>query len=225
MILPQRHEFWEQETARLFHRMEEEGVKVRVLNRQDGYEKWWERVAFSVARVFNKKVETGLAAVLYDGKEARVYLPLGSEADHQSLSFHALMRHECVHVLQARRIARGRLGAFLFALGYLLCLPAVWTLRARWETEAYLESARTWILAGAGSRHLEWLCDRWALLFRSSAYLFMDPKGAGGFAPDGKYRTLVIDKRLRPESTLNEIGFFPRHPADAIRPDPIPQEI
>lgn len=218
MLIPTRHEFWAQETARLLHRMEEAGVKVVVLDRGKGYRRWWETVAFRVARVFNRDVETRYAAVIYDGTEARVYLPSGQEADTNSLDHHILMRHECVHIMQALRICKGRLGAFLFSLAYLFCLPALWTMRAKWETEAYLESARVLVQAGVSQGVLRQQCNNWEWEFRSAAYFFMDPFRRGGFGPDGVNRWLTVNRKIPSDSPLQSVGFFPRSPREHIGP-------
>lgn len=47
------------------------------------------------------------------------------------------LRHERVHMRQARRYTR-----FLFSVLYALVLPAVWTFRAKFELEAYEETMR-----------------------------------------------------------------------------------
>lgn len=52
-----------------------------------------------------------------------------------------VLRHKRTHLRQARRLGKGRfwLGYPIWALSYLFLLPAVWTMRAHWEREAYAE--------------------------------------------------------------------------------------
>lgn len=211
------HSFWKEESDRLLDRMQDAGVRVRVLQRKDGYEKWYERAATRLAKLFNPSIEEKFASVFFDGAEARIYMPLDSNLTEDSVDMHALLRHECVHVLQAQRLAKGRLGAFLFKLAYLLVLPAWVTLRAKYEEEAYLESARVWHTALAPlqddklwTSFMTGLCSQWEVLFYGPAYFWMDPRNAGGFAPGGINRTLVTSRRQLFASPLNEVGFYPR---------------
>lgn len=55
-----------------------------------------------------------------------------------------VVRHEGVHLRQAKRMGLGLFwfGWVIWSLAYLFLLPSVWTLRSRWEKEAYAETIR-----------------------------------------------------------------------------------
>lgn len=55
-----------------------------------------------------------------------------------------VLRHEGVHLRQAKAVGLGwfGLGWILWSFAYLFLLPFGWTLRGRWEREAYSETIR-----------------------------------------------------------------------------------
>ena len=213
-IIPSEDDFWESETDRLLDSMEQAGMPVRLIykegDRLSNYEKWWERAAMRFVRRFlNKEVITGYIQAFSDGSEVRIYFP--DERSPRSMDMHSKLRHECVHALQAYRVL-GRynwLGALLFAIAYVLVLPLVFTMRSKYESEAYQEELRVYGFAG-----------RWDIVarmipyyrrqFTSSQYGWMDPIWGGGFKEDGKVmrslRNNTFDVRDTP---LSVIGFRP----------------
>ena len=85
---------------------------------------------------FNRHYMTQYTTVMF----GRVYFP--SRAWRQQVGpeqIYATLRHEAVHLRDARRFP------ILFQLSYLFLLPAVLTLRAVWEWRAYHETMRVHI--------------------------------------------------------------------------------
>lgn len=207
----------QRENERLLSCFRKEGVQIRILNKKDGYQKWWEKAAMWLVRLFNRSVDDFIT-VFFDGQEARIYWSASGSFRDWSINDHAVFRHECVHVLQAMRISRSRLGALLFSLAYLFLLPAVWTMRAKFEREAYTESARTLLQYGVAPRDLDKTMDRWARYFYGSDYLFMDPISGGGFRPGKSLRQSILNGELSPlNGPLREIGFTPNLPPKETR--------
>lgn len=84
-----------------------------------------------------------------------------------------ILRHERAHLEQMRRCGLGSfwLGCVLWSFSYLFLLPALWTLRARWEREAYAETVRAHALLDRALDQ-EWLARQ----FTTSAYFWMWPR-------------------------------------------------
>lgn len=78
----------------------------------------------------------------------------------------AVLRHEAVHLEQFRR------HPLWFPLSYLLVAPAGWTMRARWEMQAYMETMRA-ELEETGSI-ADSTIDHIARRFTGPDYFFMD---------------------------------------------------
>lgn len=98
----------------------------------------------------------------------RVYFPSRAFCERQgAATVYATLRHEAVHLRDARRFP------VLFQLSYLLLLPAVFTTRAIWEWRAYKETLRVELeLYGEiGDRVIEHIARR----FTGPDYLFMCP--------------------------------------------------
>ena len=98
----------------------------------------------------------------------RVYFPSRSWCDAQGPdALYRILRHEAVHLRDARRFP------IFFEVSYLLLLPAGFTLRAGWEWRAYAETLRTeYELTGQISDEL---LAHVAQQFTGPAYLFMCP--------------------------------------------------
>ena len=87
-------------------------------------------------RPFNSHYMTQYTTVMF----GRVYFPSRSwrqQAGPEQI--YATLRHEAVHLRDARRFP------IVFQLSYLFLFPAVLTLRAVWEWRAYLETMRVHI--------------------------------------------------------------------------------
>jgi hypothetical protein len=123
-----------------------------------------QRAIGAVVRPFNRDYMTRYTTVMF----GRVYFPsrawcerLGPETVYK------VLRHEAVHLRDARRYPG------LFHLSYLFALPAVFTARAWWEWRAYLETMRVEVelhghVSDATLRYLE-------RCFTGPDYLFMCP--------------------------------------------------
>ena len=122
---------------------------------------------------FMTEFHTVLGKTLYVGD---------SWADTSWLSRWSILRHEGVHLRQAKSCGFGVfwLGYVIWSFAYLFLLPAGFTLRAMWEREAYAETIRC-------SQRYGMFFDREHMisLFTGPQYLYMDP------------RTERIDKWLR----------------------------
>lgn len=94
----------------------------------------------------------------------RVYMPGPLLAD--PVAGTAVLRHERVHLEQFRR------HPVWFPVSYLLVAPALVTMRARWELEAYVETMRVELerTGSVSDGTLEWIAGQ----FTGPAYLFMD---------------------------------------------------
>jgi hypothetical protein len=99
--------------------------------------------------------------------------------DHSNDGKYAILRHEKVHVAQAHCWPLGRrlwpVNHVLFGLSYLLILPILWTLRARFERAGYTQTLLVQFeLYGKISDHqmernAVWLAE----VFGGAAYIFM----------------------------------------------------
>lgn len=214
-LIPLRSDHWEEETNRLLFRMGETGYRVRVLeaNHVSDYEKWWERFAVRVVRLFNKHVITDYVQTFLSDGEARIYWTKGG-LEKRNLRDHATLRHECVHVLQCANAVGGSSltiwDTLLWYFLYTMVLPALWTLRAYYEKEAYEETIRTFLGAGQHemvARALDYIETQ----FRGSGYFWMDVFKGGGFGVGGSVRRKLNSGELTPtNSRLREVGFLPR---------------
>lgn len=93
-----------------------------------------------------------------------VYMPSRMRAD--GVGGVDVLRHERVHLEQFRR------HPFWFPVSYLLLPPALVTMRARWELEAYVESMRAELDRTGGVS--DETIDHIAARFTGPDYLFMD---------------------------------------------------
>ena len=113
---------------------------------------------------FNRRYLDGYTTVMF----GRVYFPsrawcaaVGPEAVYR------VLRHEAVHLRDARR------WPVLFPLSYVFGAPAVLTARAVWEARAYAESLRVSMELDGDVSDAE--LERIATLFTGAEYLFMCP--------------------------------------------------
>lgn len=93
-----------------------------------------------------------------------VYMPCDVRCD--GANGPRVLRHERVHLEQFRA------HPIWFPLSYLLLLPAGFTMRARWEFEAYVESMRAELEETGGIA--DDTIDRIARQFTGPDYLYMD---------------------------------------------------
>ncbi len=82
-------------------------------------------------------------------------------------ALYVTLRHEAVHLRDARRLP------VLFELSYLFALPAVFTARAWWEWRGYAETLRA--VHELRGTIPDTLLDHVALQFTGPAYLYMCP--------------------------------------------------
>lgn len=204
------HSFIEESNNQLIAAFASKGIQIRILNKSDGYRKWWERIVMRLARLFNPDVDSFIT-VFTSGKEARIYWSAGRPFSATSIFDHATLRHEAVHVLQAMRLGK-LFGPFLFALLYLFALPAVFTMRAKYEQEAYLETLRVYQEYGVSHVQKIRAMDRWAKLFRDSSYFWMDPVWGGGFRRGSDLRAQILYHGAPGPSPLEAIGYKPLAP-------------
>jgi hypothetical protein len=147
----------------------------QIAYKEDGkWLKWWHYVvpmyvaiANFFVRGYKHKFDTGYVTVLGD----TVYYP--SRNGHvDELEFlsepgnYKTLRHEYVHMRDARRYP------FIFELTYLFLLPALWTMRAFWEYRGYTQNMIVeFEIKGAVANHtLEAIAEN----FTGPMYLWMD---------------------------------------------------
>ena len=209
--------YWKEENERLLLTMSTHALPIRNLRTEDGYEKWWERVAAWFGERINPQFRTGFVQVFQDPTEARIYWP-GDGFDLGNAAQHVTLRHECVHILQARRLGE-KMGPFLFQLFYILLFPALLTARAKWEAEAYEESVLAQLeqLYRAG-RYIEApqmvarRCDVIEKMFRGRAYFWMDPLFGGEFSDWGRRRAWLMHLASGEEELLAGRKVHRRNP-------------
>lgn len=112
-----------------------------------------------------KAFMTGFITTL--GTTVYVHGPWTDSSDNSKA---IVLRHERVHMRQARRYTRP-----LFSLLYLFVLPSVWTFRARFEKEAYEETmAAVAEIYGPEALNPD-LKEGLVGHFTSAEYFWMDP--------------------------------------------------
>lgn len=140
---------------------------------------------------------------------------VGDDWDEESLKAKArVLRHELVHVRQFHCWPLGRklwpVNHVLMALAYLFLLPVLWTMRAKFEREAYTETLLD-IAERDGpqteasmDRTARWLSD----IFGGPSYLFMwRRKSAYEWAMDTQRR---IDSKMKVDANLLRLRVWYR---------------
>ena len=115
-------------------------------------------------RPFNRDYMTLYTTVMF----GRVYFPSRRwRARLDPREVYCTLRHEAVHLRDARRFP------LFFQLSYLFLLPAVFTLRAFWEWRGYLETLRAEaeVYGEVSDERLDTITQR----FVGADYLFMFP--------------------------------------------------
>ncbi len=98
----------------------------------------------------------------------RIYFPSRHWYDcTATFDLYALLRHEAVHLRDARRFP------VLFELSYVLALPVGITARAWWEWRGYTETLRVW--AEVKGEIPDWLIEQIIERFTGPDYLYMWP--------------------------------------------------
>lgn len=178
--------FWKMESRKLIQAMRDSGVPVYVHEKRlAGFQVWWERVIMWVGNLVMKEGLRNATQVFYD----RVYLAeslrlVDPPSEDHAKKVYSTLLHECTHILQVerlRRFFRWRWLAYLvWATCYAFALPAVFTLRARWEAEAYEDGYAPYVRTSSDAV-LRRLVEHAEKLFKSPLYFWMDPFNAGGF--------------------------------------------
>jgi hypothetical protein len=136
---------------------------------------------------FNRHYLTRYTTVLF----GRVYFPSRSWRERAGArTIYGTLRHEAVHLRDARRFPG------LFQVSYLFLLPFVFTTRAYWEWRAYLETMRVW--AELEGEIPDELLDHIQRCFTGPDYLFMRP-----FPRFVRRKLEEVRKRLLPARYLN----------------------
>lgn len=208
-------DYWRGETARLIQAMADHGVKVKLLNKRDGYERWWETAAGKLIVAFytvvawlggggknsrmmaTRKFNNNYISVYKSRGECRVYWTADSDFDPGRMWDHAILSHEMVHAVDASRV-----GAFLFSVLYLFVAPCLFGFRRLFEQRGYDEDIRVLLHIGeerVAIRRIKYVRKQ----FTGSSYMWMDVLFGGGFRD--------VDKALRRirtnRSPLERIGF------------------
>ncbi|MFN3199167.1 MAG: hypothetical protein ACE366_12270 [Bradymonadia bacterium] len=113
---------------------------------------------------FNSEYMTRFTTVMF----GKVYFPSRAWCDEMGPeAVYSILRHEAVHLLDAKHFP------VIFHLSYLFLLPAGLTARAWWEWRGYVETMRVEVaLRGyVPEHHIEWIAG----CFTGPAYLFMWP--------------------------------------------------
>lgn len=123
-----------------------------------------QRLIGALVRPFNTTYLTHYTTVMF----GRVYFPSRAwRAQRGPAAIYATLRHEAVHLRDARRFP------LVFQLTYLFALPAGLTLRAVWEWRAYLETLR--VSAESTGAIPDELLAHVERAFTGPDYLFMCP--------------------------------------------------
>lgn len=94
-------------------------------------------------------------------------------------SKYKLLRHEMVHIQQAHTFPLGRwawpVNHLLWSMCYILTLPAIWTLRAKFEREGYTQSLLVDFELNGPMPELEMesIARRLSEIFGGSSYMWM----------------------------------------------------
>lgn len=158
-----RFELLRQQTAAEFPRF-----RIRARNKS-----WLRLIFWLLAKITRKNFSsftTTIGSTMYVGTD---WDTMGSNEKY------IILRHEKKHIDQFHRWPLGRwawpVNHVLMGLCYLLVLPAIFTLRARFEREAYTQTLlvqfelKGKISDGQMERNAAWLAE----MFGGSAYLFM----------------------------------------------------
>jgi hypothetical protein len=120
----------------LREKMVAEYPRTRVIKKKDC---WWIRAIFAVLSFVTRKDYSNFATTI----GSTIIVPNNWD-DRTVYAKYKLLRHEKKHVEQFHRWPLGAwawpLNHFLCGLCYLLLLPVLWTFRARFEREAYLQT-------------------------------------------------------------------------------------
>ncbi len=117
-----------------------------------------------LVRPFNRRYLDGYTTVMF----GNVYFPSREWCEAVGpTALYRILRHEAVHLRDARR------WPVLFHLSYLFGAPAILTARAFWEARAYAESLRVSMELDGDITDAE--LERIARAFTGSDYLFMCP--------------------------------------------------
>lgn len=146
------------------HKLKADFPRVRIIPRRNV---WWARVmdVFGGTSTYTTTIYRTIAVT-----NNWAQLPTHEKA--------AILWHEYQHLCQARRWGRGSdwIGWFVtYGPVYLFVLPAVFTMRARFEREAYAEQLRVDFTLERGlltqTRWTQWMCD----VFAGPVYAWMWP--------------------------------------------------
>tara|TARA_Y100000310_G_scaffold343401_1_gene450852 strand:+ start:771 stop:1478 length:708 start_codon:yes stop_codon:yes gene_type:complete len=200
-------------------------MKPRVLSKADGYELWWERVAVwfvvllyipssgwsktKARERFNQSYITTFGDRIYWSTAGNI-----GEYDPSDYWHYALVRHECVHMLDEHR-----LGSLWYRLLYVAVLPILWTYRSRFEETAYQEQLLVLVETGRRDAALTSLPGI-RRQFKTSAYGWMG--GGERFMNGGSLylKLSMTPRRMLPQdlpwkSEFEKIGFVPEIHPDA----------
>ena len=123
-----------------------------------------QRAVAVLVRPFNRDYLTRYTTVWF----GRVYFPSRGWCREQGPeALYVTLRHEAVHLRDARRFP------ILFELSYLFALPAVFTARAWWEWRGYAETMRA--IHDVGGALTDDLLDHIERQFTGASYLYMCP--------------------------------------------------
>lgn len=155
----------------LEQRLKRKGVRIR-----HHRESWWGtligRLAYMIfGEHFPSKPDVyGWIIVQTVGRT--IWLPNNWNTAEARIKFEILL-HEERHVEQYRKWGLGSMNLGVLTMGslYILCLPIFWTMRSRFEAEAYFESIRARFLIGdpPGEGFLKHMIDA----FTTRKYVWM----------------------------------------------------
>jgi len=157
----------------VLQRLKARGIKIR-----QHHESWWGTLIGRMAYLFFgedfPKDDSKHGWVICQTIGSTIWLSNNWYLGRPGLRFEILL-HEEKHVDQYERYGLGSLAFGVLVMGglYLLCLPAVWTMRAKFEKEAYQESMRARFLIGdiPGKGFLSHM----QRAFCGRGYFWMDP--------------------------------------------------
>jgi len=159
-------------------RMAHRGVKIRY-----HHESWWGtligKLAYKIfGKAFPKRNDpTGHDWIIVQTVGNTIWLPSNWEQASLAVRFEILL-HEERHTFQFEKYGLGSMTFGILTMGflYLCCLPVFWTMRAKFEQEAYYQSMRARFLLGDPisqsfvefmqdtfcSRNYVWMMGPWA---------------------------------------------------------------
>ena len=103
-----------------------------------------------------------------------IWVPVNWDVFDPALKFELLL-HEEAHTFQFERCGLGSMtfGILIMGFAYICLLPTVWTLRSRFEREAYYQSMRARFLMGLGVS--EGFFRHMVKVFTGPGYVWMWP--------------------------------------------------